>query len=630
MGLREQKLFGLKQARGSAVRAPGLLLGALLCGLGLGCPPAPSPKKPEPEILPPAPVDEGLRKALADAADGVRDPGLAALLRDHWAWSLESEPTWATTLGVHSYDDRLPDRSPRGFAAARARLREFLARAQGLDATKLEAGDALTLELFESGTGDAIASEVCRFEQWNLDARDNPITGYNDLPRIQPLKNAADGARLIARYRKVPQALDDQIANLRLGAARKAFATAESARRVVAMFDGELAKSIDEWPMVKDTGKIEGLDPQEREAFRREVRAAVGAMVQPLRRYRDVIHHEILPHARGDDDSGLDALPDGAACYAARIRAHTTLALDPREVHELGMQEIARTDGELADLGKSALHIDSLGGTITALRSDKSLYFSDVPGILAEARQALSDAKGAIPRFFGKLPKTDCVVVEMPAHEAPFSTIAYYRPAHPDGSKPGEYVVNTLRPESRPRFEARVLAFHESIPGHHLQIALAQELGGVPAFRKHGGVDAYVEGWALYTERLADEMELYRDDRDRLGMVSFDAWRAGRLVVDTGIHALGWSRELAKKFLLEHTALTPENIDNEVDRYIATPGQALAYKIGQREIIALRKKAESALAAKFSLPKFHDVLLAAGALPLPLLRARVDAWIKAQ
>jgi uncharacterized protein (DUF885 family) len=595
------------------------------------CPPAPLPPPRDPPKPPPVTTpDDGLKGALSEAAEGVRDAGLAALLREHWAFALESEPTWATTLGVHAFDDDLPDRSPEGFAHARARTRGLLERAKTLDASKLDAADALTLELFRSMLDDAVASEVCRFEQWNVDARENPITAYNDLQRIQPLRSHADGQRLLARYRKVPQAIDDAIANLRLGAKRGAFATAESARRVVVMVDEQLAKKIDDWPMMAPATKLQGVTPAQREAFTAELRASVEAVAPALRRYRDVLSSEILPRARGDGDSGLDSIPDGAACYAARVRYHTTLPLDPREVHELGMQEIARTDAEFVEVGKRVLGTNDVSTTIAALRSDKKLYFTSAEEVLADARSALTAAKGAMPIFFGRVPKTDCIVIEMPAHEAPFSTIAYYRPAHTDGSKPGEYVVNTYRPETRPRFEARVLAVHEAIPGHHLQIALAQEQGGVPAFRKHGGgIDAYVEGWALYTERLAEEMDLYRDDRDRLGMVSFDAWRAGRLVVDTGIHALGWSRELAKKFLLAHTALTPENIDNEVDRYIATPAQALAYKIGQREILALRKKAETALGAKFSRPSFHDMLLGAGALPLPLLRARADAWIAA-
>ncbi|MBV8759558.1 MAG: DUF885 domain-containing protein, partial [Deltaproteobacteria bacterium] len=299
----------------------------------------------------------------------------------------------------------------------------------------------------------------------------------------------------------------------------------------------------------------------------------------------------------------------------------------PEELHRLGLSEVARTDAELAELGRRVLGAPDLTATIAKLRDDRQLYFATREQILAFAQDALDRAKAAIPRFFRVLPKSDCVMREIPSYEAPYSTIAYYRQPHYDGSKPGEYFVNTYKPESRPRFELEALTWHESIPGHHLQIAIAQELGALPAFRKLDGSTAFVEGWALYTERLAEEMGLYSSDTDRLGKVSYDAWRASRLVVDTGIHAMGWSRQQAESFMREHTALTPINISNEVDRYIGWPGQALAYKVGQLKIIALRQEAEGALGTRFDLPGFHEVVLAAGAVTLPVLEERVRAWI---
>jgi len=217
---------------------------------------------------------------------------------------------------------------------------------------------------------------------------------------------------------------------------------------------------------------------------------------------------------------------------------------------------------------------------------------------------------------------------EIPDYEAPYSTIAYYRQPHYDGTKPGEYFVNTYKPETRPKFELEALTWHESIPGHHLQIAIAQELGQLPMFRKLEGSTAFVEGWALYTERLAEEMGLYSTDTDRLGRVSYDAWRASRLVVDTGIHAMGWTRKQAEEFMLAHTALTPINISNEVDRYIGWPGQALAYKVGQIEILRLRAEAEQKLGKRFELKSFHSVVLGAGAVTLPTLERRVNAWVE--
>jgi uncharacterized protein (DUF885 family) len=303
------------------------------------------------------------------------------------------------------------------------------------------------------------------------------------------------------------------------------------------------------------------------------------------------------------------------------------LALAPADLHQLGLDEIARTDRELAELGRRVLGAPDLAATIAKLRSERTLYFESGAELLAAAQYALDRAKAAIPRYFSVLPKSDCVMREIPAYEAPYTTVAYYRQPHYDGSKPGEYFVNTYKPETRPRFELEALTWHESIPGHHLQIAIAQELGALPAFRKLDGSTAFVEGWALYTERLAEDMGLYTGDLDRLGKLSYDAWRASRLVVDTGIHALGWTREQAERFMTEHTALTEVNISNEVDRYIGWPGQALAYKVGQLELLRLRRDAEGQLGTAFDIKAFHEVVLGAGAVTLPVLERRVRAWI---
>jgi uncharacterized protein (DUF885 family) len=282
-----------------------------------------------------------------------------------------------------------------------------------------------------------------------------------------------------------------------------------------------------------------------------------------------------------------------------------------------------RINEEMRELGHELFGTRDLGKILTRLRTDPKLHFETEESVEAFATQSLAAAKAKMPEYFGILPKADCVVTRVPAYEAPFTTIAYYEPPFPDGTKPGEYYINTTAPTTRPRYEARVLAHHEAIPGHHLQIAIAQELPEVPAFRRHGGRTVFVEGWALYTERLSDEMGLYTDDLDRMGVLSFDAWRAGRLVVDTGIHAMGWSRKQAVDYFLEHSALAANNIDNEVDRYISWPGQAVAYKIGQLEILRLREKAQAKLGDRFDIKAFHDTVLGAGAVSIGILRERV-------
>ena len=291
------------------------------------------------------------------------------------------------------------------------------------------------------------------------------------------------------------------------------------------------------------------------------------------------------------DRPGLCHLPGGEATYRSLARAHTSLDATPDELHRTGLAEIDRIDVELTDLVGRTIGTRTLPDALAALRGDPALHFGTRDEVFAKAVSALERATEAIPGWFGRLPQAPCEVVRMGAHEEEHSTIAYYRHPAEDGSRPGQYYVNTAHPETRPRYEAEVLAYHESIPGHHLQIAIAQELADLPAFRRHLGPTAFFEGWGLYTERLADEMGLYSGDLDRIGVLSFDAWRASRLVVDTGMHAMGWTRQQAIDFMLEHTALAPNNIANEVDRYIVIPGQALAYKTGQLEILRLRAEA---------------------------------------
>jgi uncharacterized protein (DUF885 family) len=269
-----------------------------------------------------------------------------------------------------------------------------------------------------------------------------------------------------------------------------------------------------------------------------------------------------------------------------------------------------------------------LATILSRLRGDPELYFQNREEIETTARRALERARQALPEVLGRLPRSACEVRRIEPFEEAHSTIAYYRNPAADGSRPGTYYVNTSAPETRPRYEAEALAYHESIPGHHVQIALSQEREDLPQFRRHLGVTAFVEGWGLYAELLAEEMGLYGADLDRIGRLSFDAWRASRLVVDTGLHALGWSRQRAIDFMLANTALGRNNIVNEVDRYIVWPGQALAYKIGQREILRLRDEARQRRGASFDGRAFHDELLAHGAPGLPLIRERIEAWLE--
>ena len=560
------------------------------------------------------------------AAASIDDPTLRALLIEHWTWTLARYPRRATELGAHEHDHRLFDASAAARADALGVRAAFLARATELDPELLAPADAVALRLLRRSLRDSLEVAVCREAEWMVSPRNNPIVDFAELPETHPLDSAADAEALLARYRAIPAAVDQQITNLRRGLASGRVATAETVRRTIKQAHIALGVPLAEHPLLK----LEGDKKLVYSTLRRAEPLVRDLVLPAFARYTYVLEREVLPNARPDGEEGLLHVPDGRACYAARVRQETTLDRPPDVLHELGLRELDRIHAEFMVLGARTFGTTELAAIFVRLRTDPALYFETEEQVEAAAEAALSRARAATPRAFGRLPQATCVVRPIPAHEAPFTTIAYYRHPRPATGKPGEYWVNTYAPTTRPRHEAQVLAFHEAIPGHHLERSLSIELPEAPAFVRHGGFNAFVEGWALYSERLADELGLYSSDIDRFGMLSFDAWRASRLVVDTGIHHFGWSRQRAEDFLAANTPLALNNIDNEVDRYINWPGQALGYKVGQLEILALRRQAEQALGASFDLRDFHDALLDGGSVPLPMLRTRVEAWIDAR
>lgn len=557
------------------------------------------------------------------AATGVEDQALADLLSRQWEHMMTTSPIWATRLGDHRFDDRVSDVSAEAIAADEKATRAFLEEAKAMDAQALNRADRTTLLLFTAMLQHSVDAEVCRFDEWTLSPRSNPVTQWNDLPDAHPIETDEDAKNYLKRVQLAAAQIENTTKNLERGAKDGVFANAESVRRVQKMVADQLAQPIDEWPLLKPGKKHPAIAADLKKAVEEGIRPAV-------ERYAQVLEKSIAPNARGPDKTGLGALPFGKACYEARIRNFTGLPLEAAQIHETGKQEIARINAEMSKLGEKLFGTAELPKILERLRSDKSLHFESAEEIETKAKSALAKAKAAIPKYFGVLPKAECVVTRIPDYEAPYTTIAYYQQPVPDGSKPGQYYVNVYQPKTRPTYEFEALSYHESIPGHHLQIAIAQERPAMPSFRKHLGQTAFVEGWALYSEQLADEMGLYSGDLDRMGMLSYEAWRASRLVVDTGLHAMGWSRDQAKKYMAEHTALAANNIDNEVDRYIVWPGQALGYKTGQMEIWRLRRDAEKKLGDGFDIRGFHDAVLSGGAVSLPVLREQIDEWVEAQ
>jgi uncharacterized protein (DUF885 family) len=554
---------------------------------------------------------------------------LTALAEAVWDSQMAAHPLYATSLGDRRFDDRLRDNGPGALGADAARLAGWVRQAEAIDPGELSMGDRVThsaLLDFLSYELDLVEAGV---DAWAVDPLDGPQVAYLNVPSFQPVRTRAEGEALVARWREIGPWIDRLTGTTRERLGAGIGAPHALARSVVAELDDLLARPVEDWPLV-DPARADHPDwsPDQRRSHGDAVRAAVLDGIRPaFVRYRAFLADELAPRARGDDRPGLSHVPGGDDAYRHLVRSHTTLDLVPEEIHRIGLDETERIDAEFRELGGRLLGTAELTTILDRLRRDPALHFATPGEVLHVAEASLERANAAIPAWFGRLPKTPCVVVEMGAHEAKYSTIAYYRQPAADGSRPGSYYINTSAPETRPRYEAETLAFHEAVPGHHLQIAIAQELDGLPRFRRHGGPTAYIEGWGLYSERLAAEMGLLSGDLDRFGIASFDAWRACRLVVDTGLHALGWSRDRAIRFMVEHTALAENNIANEVDRYLAMPGQALAYKLGQREILRLRDVARDTLAPRFDIRAFHDVVLGEGAVGLSTLGMIIDDWL---
>ena len=543
----------------------------------------------------------------------IHATALGELAADYWNAWLERHPVAATALGDRRFDDRLDDESAAARDAWRGQLDVFERRLAGTDTDD----DQVTHAALREALATDRAFLDADLGAFNVDPMDGPQIELLGIPAFQPIRSASEADALLARWRAMPAYLDRASDRLREGASEGRIGVAALCAKVIEQMDELLAKPDAEWPLVEPAREWPELRERLVQAIGREIRPA-------FERYRSTVLDHIAPRARPDERPGLSHIPGGAEAYVRLARAHTSVETAPEEHHAIGLEEIRRIDGEFVELGTRLLGTDGLDATLRALREDPALHFTTRDEVAAVARASLERANGAIGEWFDRLPKGSCEVVVMPAHEEKHSTIAYYREPAADGSRPGQYYINTYAPETRPRYEAETLAFHESVPGHHLQIAIAQELDHLPDFRRFWGSTAYIEGWGLYTERLSEEMGLLSGDLDRFGVLSFDAWRASRLVVDTGIHALGWSRQAAIDFMAAHTALGLNNITNEVDRYIAYPGQALAYKTGQLELLRLRAEARDRQGDRFDIRRFHDVVLSEGALPLPVLRQVVE------
>jgi uncharacterized protein (DUF885 family) len=551
--------------------------------------------------------------------------GLPELAERYFDLAMAAAPFEATALGVDGFDAEVPDLSEQAEDRQRAAIAGLQRQLDAIDPATLDDQDRITHAML----GRALADR-----QEELDARWPELTVSATMSGVQTaviatvpkvtLATTEQASAYLERCGGLDRYLRQAADRLRAGIHHGRTPSRRGVLAAMAQLDEYLAGPPDADPLLAPDPPAE-TDPAR---WRDRLKQLVVASVRPaMAAYRTCLEREVLPHVRSDDRCGLYHLPDGDTVYRNAARHHTTTGRDLDDLHRLGQELVAGLAEEYRTLGSRALGTGDLGEILGRLRGDPGLRFHTAAEILNSARDALDRANAALPGWFGRIPAVPCRVDEMSPYEAKDAVLGYYQLPSDDGRRPGIHWLNTHAPETRTRYEYEALAFHESVPGHHLQFALAQELRDLPRFRRLGYVTAFSEGWALYTERLADEMGLYSGDLARLGMLSFDSWRACRLVVDTGIHHLGWSRARAIDYLLANSALTPGNVENEVDRYIADPGQALAYMVGRIELQRLRAHARQRLGGRFDVKAFHDAVLGTGGVPLSVLDQELDRWV---
>ena len=551
---------------------------------------------------------------------------LLALAERYWEAFLEARPTAATLHGDHRHDDRIEDLSAEADARQRAIWQEILAQVDAIDPAVLDRAGQVTQQLLRAELTDATKAIDVREIELRFDQN---TAVHADLFVAAPQVNAPtpESARaLLERHRRLPGLLDQVIDRLRAGLTAGRRPARINIERSLNQLDKYLASPLERDPFTTFAGPLEWAGEV---GWRAELAEVARDHIRPaFARYREFFATELLPAGRPHDRAGLSWLPQGPELYEHFVRRHTTLDdLTVEEIHRIGLEEIDRLAGEYAEVGGRLFGTSDPREIFDRLRSDGALRYASGDDIMADARRYLAAATEAMGDWFGRLPATRCEITAIPAALAEDMPVAYYFPPADDGSRPGMYFVNTADPGQKNRYETASVAYHEAIPGHHLQLAIATELEGVPTFQRLSyGNTAYVEGWGLYAERLADEMGLYGDDLERIGMLAADSWRSCRLVVDTGLHALGWGRRQAIDFMAANAPVSVGEIEVEVDRYIGMPGQALAYKIGQREIFRLRSEARERLGARFDIRAFHDAVLGSSSVSLPVLRRLVDDY----
>ncbi len=572
-------------------------------------------------------VTAALALAAAAPVEATPHDTLATIVADHWAWSLKNDPLLATHVGVHTYDAELGDPSLVEQDRQAAQARGFVDRLDALPKAGLTAADTVNVAILRRSLGTQIEANDFSERAIQFSNRAGWHTYFADLALQLPFFTRADYESYLARLAKVPAYAAASTAVTRVAIAHGDVLPCVVLGGFATSITGEIREPTQSRFYLPFVTRPDAIPAADWPALQARAVAVIRDSVNPAyRAYADFYTRDYKCRAT----IGASALPDGAAYYAFKVREQTTTTLTPAQIHDLGLSEVARIRAEMDALVARSGFKGDRAAYIAMLRSDPKYYARSPGELMAAAALTAKTIDGAMPRLFGHLPRLPYTVREIPAATADGTTTAYYQEGSAAAGVAGTYYVNTSHLDQRPLFELPALTMHEAVPGHHNQIALAQELD-LPDFRRFATFfTAFVEGWGLYSERLGLDIGLYDTPEKQMGRLSYEMWRACRLVVDTGIHAQGWTKDQAVRFMADNTALSAANIDAEVNRYIADPGQALAYKLGELTIRRLRTKAETELGPKFDLRAFHDAVLEQGAIPLDLLETRMGAWIAAR
>lgn len=562
--------------------------------------------------------------AWADAGED-----LATLLDEVWEWQLAQNPMMASQQGDRRYNTEWRDGSLGAHENRHLATREFLRRVYAIDKSQLSASDQLNYELFRRGLQQSVDAHQFQGYLMPFNQRGG-VQNLDSQTAYLRFETVADYEDWLTRMGKIDTVVEQTIERADRGRKEGMVLPRVLMERIPNQIAVQLVESGTESPFysVFETMPETVAAADQERLWQAAIETIEDVVVPAYRELANYFEKTYLPDSR--ESVGVSSLPNGAAWYEFLARRFTTTRMTPDEIHRLGLDEVKRIRDEMQLIIDELEFDGDFQEFLTFLRTDPQFYY-DNPDDLYEAYLATSKRiDPELVKLFGTLPRMPYGVKPIPDAVAPDTTTAYYSSPAADGSRAGIYWVNLYKPEVRPKYEIEVLTVHEAMPGHHLQLAIQQEIGDMPKFRRYGGFTAFVEGWGLYSESLGYDLGLYKDPYSRFGALTYDMWRAVRLVVDTGIHYKGWTRQQAIDFFKDNAAKTEHDIVNEIDRYIVMPGQALAYKVGQLKIKALRANAEAALGENFDVRAFHDELLGAGALPLDILQQRMDAWLTAQ